>query len=365
MRTSRLGVGALCLGCFGLLGCGSDSGDEKSSTGGAGGSTGGVAGAAGASTGGGSGGVGTGGAGGLGGGAGTGGSSGAGHAILNVFVIVMENHSWSTIQASKSAPYINDTLVKTAAHADQYYTPPGLHPSEPNYIWLEAGDAFGIKDDNDPDKNHQATTDHLVNQLTAAGISWKAYAEDISGTECPLKSAGLYGAKHTPQIYFDDVTGVNDPKYQYCIDHVRPFSELAADLTSGNVARYNFITPNLCNDMHGEVLGLQCNSLTANLIQIGDGWLAKNVPMITASKAYENGVLFVVWDEGDENLISGASDGPIPMFVLSPFAKVGYANSIKYTHSSMLRTFEEIFGVPLLRDAKNATNLSDFFTTYP
>lgn len=92
-------------------------------------------------------------------------------------------------------------------------TPAGLHPSEPNHIWLEAGTNFGIKDDADPSANHQASADHLVTQLNNAGISWKAYAEDIKGDTCPLKSSGLYGAKHTPQIYFDDVPGVNDSTF--------------------------------------------------------------------------------------------------------------------------------------------------------
>jgi len=40
----------------------------------------------------------------------------------------------------------------------------------------------------------------------------------------------------------------------------------------------------------------------------------------------------------------------------------GYANSISYTHSSTLRTFQEIFNVsPLLGDAANADDLSDLF----
>jgi hypothetical protein len=117
--------------------------------------------------------------------------------------------------------------------------------------------------------------------------------------------------------------------------------------------------------MHGEALGLTCNPLTSNLIKIGDDWLAKNVPVIMGSSAYQNGVLFVVWDEGDEALLQTASDGPIPMFVLSPFAKTGYSNSIKYTHSAMLRTFEEIFDVPFLADAANGPDLSDFFNTFP
>src|SRR3954471_12892632 len=65
--------------------------------------------------------------------------------IQTVFLILMENHSWKTIKgAGASATYINGTLVPMGAHAEAYSTPPGNHPSEPNYIWLEAGDNLGI-----------------------------------------------------------------------------------------------------------------------------------------------------------------------------------------------------------------------------
>jgi len=55
------------------------------------------------------------------------------------------------------------------------------------------------------------------------------------------------------------------------------------------------------------------------------------------------------------------------MIVLSRDAKGGgYSNTILYTHSSTLRTLEEIFGVtPLLGDAANATDLRDLFKTFP
>ena len=103
-----------------------------------------------------------------------------------VFVIVMENHNWSQIKDSPSAPYINELLTE-GAHAEAYYNPPDLHPSEPNYLWLEAGENFGIVDDAAPAANHQATTAHLTALLDAAGISWKSYQEDISGDTCPLR----------------------------------------------------------------------------------------------------------------------------------------------------------------------------------
>ncbi len=285
--------------------------------------------------------------------------------IQTVFVIVMENHSWSTISGSSSAAYINGTLVPLGGHAEAYGSPPGNHPSEPNYIWLEAGGNLGITTDDDPAKNHQATTEHLTTQLDAAGISWRTYAEGVSGSECPLTSSGTYGAKHIPQLFFDDVTGANDAASAKCMAHIRPYSELATDLATNRVARYNFITPNVCNDMHGWAFG--CGTQNFSEISAGDTWLKSEVPRILASDAYKkNGLLLILWDEGDESLLRHASDGPVPLLVLSPKAKVGFTSTSTLTHSSTLRTLQEIFGVgPLLRDAAHAKNLSEFFMSYP
>src|ERR1051326_5705288 len=131
--------------------------------------------------------------------------------VKTVFIILMENHNWSQIQGSASAPYINNTLLPMSSYATQYYNPPGIHPSLPNYLWLEAGTNFGITNDSDPSVNHQSTTLHLATQLATAGITWKTYQEDISGTTCPLTSVNRYAPKHNPFVYFDDVTNTNNP----------------------------------------------------------------------------------------------------------------------------------------------------------
>src|SRR5712672_3105091 len=82
--------------------------------------------------------------------------------VKTIFIILMENHNWSQIKGNASAPYINNTVLPMASHAEQYCNPPNIHPSLPNYLWLEAGDNFGIFNDNDPSANHQSTTSHLV-----------------------------------------------------------------------------------------------------------------------------------------------------------------------------------------------------------
>lgn len=132
-------------------------------------------------------------------------------------------------------------------------------------------------------------------------------------------------------------------------------SELDTDLAAGSAARYNFIVPNACHSMHSV-----CNG--KNRIAAGDTWLSQEVPVILNSSAYKNGgALFIVWDEASEG------DGPVPMLILSPFAKRGgYTNSTYYNHGSTLRTMEEIFEVqPLLGDAAQETDLGDFFTAFP
>jgi len=276
--------------------------------------------------------------------------------IRTVFIILMENKNWVQIAGSTSAPYINNTLLPMASHAELYFNPPLVHPSLPNYLWLEAGTNFGILNDDPPSVNHQGTRNHLVTLLQKSGISWKTYQENIGGADCPLVSNGLYAVKHNPFVYFDDVTNNQDPNSANCIGHVRPSGELATDLANNSVAQYNFITPNECDDMHNTCAPLN------DPIRQGDTWLSKNLPAILDSAAYRSGgAVFVTWDEG------AASDGPIGMIVLSPFAKGnGYRNFVRYTHGSTLRTLQEIFGVaPFLRDAAIETDLSDLFKVFP
>jgi hypothetical protein len=153
-------------------------------------------------------------------------------------------------------------------------------------------------------------------------------------------------------VFFRDTTNANDPRSPTCIEHIRPFAELAGDLGRGAVAAYNFITPNLCDDMHDVCLP------STDRIRQGDDWLARTLPMITGSRAYtEGGAIFILWDEGD------SGDGPIGLIVLSPLAKGnGYASSVRYDHSSTLLTLQEIFGIlPPLRNAAQATDLRDLF----
>jgi hypothetical protein len=272
-----------------------------------------------------------------------------------VFLILMENHNWGPIKGNPGAPFINGLLAK-GAYAEHYYSPAGIHPSEPNYLWLEAGTNFGVLNDKDPAINHQATKEHLVTLLEGAGRSWRSYQEDISGLDCPLTATKKYAPRHNPVVFFDDVTEGGAVFAARCIAHVRPFHELDQDLVEGKVADYNFLTPNLCNDGHN-----LCTPQFDRLRQ-SDDWLSVQVPKLLASQAYARGaVVLITWDEGENN-----SDGPIGLIALGKGVKPGYSNQVPYTHSSTLRTVQTVLGVsPFLGDAAKATDLSDLFEHLP
>src|ERR1700733_10887147 len=118
--------------------------------------------------------------------------------IGDVFVIMMENHNFTqpasytstqAIYGNANAPYINSLITPNNANAAQTswasnYTSLGasIHPSEPNYIWTEAGTNFGVTSDNTPfgsGGTEQTTNQHLTGLLQQVGISWKSYQEDI------------------------------------------------------------------------------------------------------------------------------------------------------------------------------------------
>ena len=139
------------------------------------------------------------------------------------------------------------------------------------------------------------------------------------------------------------------------------------------MADYNWITPNQYNDMHtslnGGYLGLTGDA--ANIKQ-GDDFLKQIVPLIMASKAYKNhGVIILWWDESEKDGATGdiADDfsHTIGEIVISEHAHknvngIPYASPVNLTHSSDVRTMQEIFRVgPFMRDAANGEDLSDLF----
>ncbi len=282
--------------------------------------------------------------------------------IKYVFVVAMENHDAAEVYGDTTdAPYINGTLVPSYAHSTNFNDDLALSiPSEPHYVWIEAGtNAFSdhtFTTDSDPSKsNSTSSTSHLATQIKNAtnGVTWRTYQEGLdsaTGT-CPIHSSGFYAAKHDPFVFFKDVAG-SPPSAtnSLCTSHHRAYSSFAGDLSSGDVASYTFITPDLCHDMHGA-----SGCPDSNLIQQGDDWLSTELPRIITYVKANAGVLFVEWDEGDSTL-------KMPFLAIGPGVKQGYTGTVKYNHSSIVKSVEEILQLPTLSTVSSASDLADLFT---
>src|SRR5262249_4087919 len=146
------------------------------------------------------------------------------------------------------------------------------------------------------------------------------------------------------------------------------------DLQNNTLARYNLITPNQFNDMHSSLnTDFVYNGVTwthntdQQAIAIGDNFLSMIVPQIMASQAYKNNGVIVIWFDETEG--GNTSNFTLPEIVISPLAKGNAFNStLVYTHSSDLRTLEELFGASapgggFLGDANTpgTNDLSDMF----
>jgi hypothetical protein len=292
-----------------------------------------------------------------------------------LFVIVMENTSYQTLHddAATNTPYLHG-LLASGAYATNYH---GVaHPSLPNYLAMTSGatgtqsDGKPISCDCAPQGNdcascnilsscgcEQATTQHVGDQLEAAKKSWRAYAESM-GSACALAAAGDYVPRHVPFLYYGNVQGDS----ARCQNRVVDYGALAGDL-AGKTPELVFIAPNLVDDMHGTSSIPNPFGGAANM-KAGDTWLAANVPLITASPAYQRGgALVIVWDEDDLSGGLNGSDDPVPLFVMSPFASPGnVASATKADHYALLATIEDGLGLPRLGAAAQAQPLVDFFS---
>jgi hypothetical protein len=262
-----------------------------------------------------------------------------------VVVIMMENREYGRILDSLKAPYLNH-LARSGALATRFYGT--RHPSLPNYIALTGGSTFQIESDC---KYCHIKATNLVDQLEAAGISWKAYIEDMPTFCYGGAVAGRYAKKHNPFAYYDTIT--KDPAR---CRRVVPATELDADLRAGRLPRFVWITPNLCNDMH------DCKITT------GDHYLARLVPRLLRALG-PHGFLAVTWDEGssDEGCCRYAVGGHIFTVLAGPDVRPGGRLSVPTDHYSLLRTIDQAFGLRPLRRAACSCSppLDDLFVRPP
>ena len=244
----------------------------------------------------------------------------------HVVWVVMENKAYSQIIGSNRAPYIN-TLSHQCGSASRFFAE--THPSLPNYIAMTSGSTHGIADDNDPSA-HRLAGASIFSQL---GSGWRSLQESMP-SDCLLRNSGEYAVRHNPAAYYTAIRSA-------CPSHDVPLGS-RPNLS----ARFSFVTPNLCHDMH------DCS------VKDGDAWLSTWLPKLFAGSQYRAGrtAVFLTWDEDDRS-----ADNHIATLVLAPSVRAGTASSTKFDHYSMLRTTEQLLGLGFLGKAATATGMRGAF----
>jgi hypothetical protein len=259
-------------------------------------------------------------------------------------MIVLENEEQSDVIGSPNAPYLSG-LAQQYGQADQYY---GItHPSLPNYLAMLGGDTFGVTSDCD---GCFVSAPNLADQLESANLSWGGYFEDMPSPCFLGTDKDRYAARHNPFAYQQAIRGDATRCAQF-----KPFAPFQADLAANQVPNLTWLGPNLCDDGH------DCP------VKSADDWLASTVPTILGSQAWQQGgVLVITFDEGTSNAgcCGGlAAGGRIPMVVAWQGGPSGYTSETPYSHYSLLRTLEDLWGLPHLAHAGDADTqpMADLF----
>ena len=291
--------------------------------------------------------------------------------VQTVFVIALENHNFTQptptsspeqLLGNPAAPYFNSLITPGNSNATQvsycthYYNAGiGVHGSEPNYVWAEAGSDFGVHTDNDPStgSGNIFNVPHLAAELNAAGIPWRNFQEDVQYSSSPIISASgsgvavnpyngstdyLYAVKHNAMAFFSDTETQN----------VYPLTNFLYQLTNNQVGRYNWITPDEYNEMHSSLSSFTYHGTTYTgdqaAVAEGDNFLSIFVPEIMASQAYRSNGVIIIWSDETEG--GDTTSYTLPEVIISPLAKGNaYASTLEYSHSSDLRTMLEVFSL--------------------
>jgi phosphatidylinositol-3-phosphatase len=338
-------------------------------------------------------------------------------ALKHIFVIMLENHSQSSVIDDPNAPFITQ-LAHANAMAANYY---GVtHPSMPNYVAAISGSNWFVNDDN-PNRRFDHT--NLVDQLELNGLTWGAYMESMPSAGYladfwPGPSQQLYASKHNPFVLFNDIR--SNPAR---LANDKPYPALATDLRKESTTpNFVFIVPNQCHDMHGGVFsavaldgsdGTPClfgsakdDANDASLKHKADVFVQGAVTAIKASPAWKHGssAIFVLTDENDFTgnvatdgweSAAGCCDSPIlppnyqflnsagtpdgkvwagglygggliPAIVVTNKGKSGgYVSNTPYNHYSLLATIEQVWGLGYLGNASDraqVTPMTEFLT---
>ncbi|MFG1806438.1 alkaline phosphatase family protein [Streptomyces sp. NPDC049040] len=226
-------------------------------------------------------------------------------------VVVMENHAYSQVIGSSSAPYIN-SLKSGGANLSQSHAI--THPSQPNYYALFSGSTQGVTSDSCVTPGFSSAA-NLGSEVTAAGHTWGSYNETLPSQGSTTCKSGNYAQKHNPWFGFSNVA----------TSSAKTFAQFPTDYST--LPTMSFVVPNLCSDMH------DCS------VSTGDTWIKNNLGAYATWAKTHNSLLVVTFDE--DNSLSG---NRIPTVLYGQPVTPGSSSSTTYNHYNLLRTLEDLAG---------------------
>jgi hypothetical protein len=236
----------------------------------------------------------------------------------HIVVLILENHSYSDIIGSSSAPYIN-SLGKDAYSATFTKSFGVTHPSQPNYLDLFSGSDQGVTDDSNP-ANDPFTTPNLGKQLIHASLSYSTFSEDLPSVGYNGDSYGAYVRKHNPAANWMG-TGTN----QIPAATNQPYTSMPTDFSK--LPTVSFVVPNLNNDMHD------------GSVSTGDTWVKNHLDSYIQWAKTHNSLFILTFDEDDK------SQGNQIVTIFTGETVKGGAYSTNINHYNILRTIESMYGL--------------------
>jgi acid phosphatase len=246
-------------------------------------------------------------------------------ALSHIVVVIEENHAFSQIIGSSSAPYIN-SLASSGASMTQSFAI--THPSEPNYLALFAGSTEGLSSDSCP---HTYSAANLGSELIAAGDTFTGYSESMPSAGYTGCTSGEYARKHNPWVNFTNVPAADN----------QTFGTFPTNFAS--LPTVSIVVPNLLDDMHD------------GTVAQGDTWLKSHMSAYATWAKSNNSLLVVTWDEDND-----ASGNHIATIFYGAHVATG-TYSEKINHYSVLRTLEALYNLPFAGSSSSATTISDIW----
>lgn len=259
-----------------------------------------------------------------------------------VMVIWEENHSAGDILNSGEAPTFQ-AVARGCASATSYRAV--THPSLPNYLTMTSGQSYArspYNGDCSPTGACTTANPSVFAQEAASGHTWTSYAEAMP-QPCDRADSGTYAVRHNPATYYPALAAT-------CQRDDVPLGTVTAGalvdaVRAGNLPTLATVTPDVEGDMHDGTIGQ------------ADSWLRSWLPIITAGPDYRAGRLAVIiaWDEGDG---SGNHSSSAPLLALSAATHPGTQLTGPLDDDSVLRTIDDISGLPPLGQAASAPSFA-------